>query len=623
MQVDFKVWKQGSPNGLIVAILDNARNVLWQKALPDNVVLVGGRWTQVTIDGMLKVEQGREYYIGLSVADYNGSDRYIFYIDDNNEMQYHVRLCAARFVNSDENGNYSLTIDRYYTGTLRAFSDDNKNFNAQLFNNLLDNVADKNFVEEGTDRKNDYQPDSIMVMPPFKTNYFVGDTFDNTGMIVYACYAGELKQAVTDYELSAIDFESEGEKSLTVTYRGKTAGFKMHVDLRRHSITYNVDDKVYAFIDSVVYGTPITAIAAPTKEGYTFSGWSQMPETMPDKDIVVTGSFTVNKHSITYKVDDEVYFFVDSVIYGTPITAIAAPTKEGCTFSGWSQIPETMPDEDIVVTGSFIANKHTITYKVDDGVYFIVDSVIYGTPITAIAAPTKEGYTFSGWSQMPETMPDEDIVVAGSFIANKHTITYKVDDEVYFFVDSVIYGTSITAIAAPTKEGYTFSGWSQVPETMPDEDIMVTSSFIVNKYTITYMVDNETLLVVEDVAFGTVIVPIDAPIKEGYMFTGWSLEDIQDYIPKTMPYNDILLVGSFIKTGEATAVELYEAESVRVWASGRAIVVENANDEVFVYDAMGRLVGRDVRCRHCAITVSHSGVYVIKIGGAAQRVFVE
>ncbi len=30
----------------------------------------------------------------------------------------------------------------------------------------------------------------------------------------------------------------------------------------------------------------------PVKEGYTFSGWSEVPETMPAEDVTVTGSFT-------------------------------------------------------------------------------------------------------------------------------------------------------------------------------------------------------------------------------------------------------------------------------------------------------------------------------------------
>ena len=35
----------------------------------------------------------------------------------------------------------------------------------------------------------------------------------------------------------------------------------------------------------------ITPEPVPTKEGYTFSGWSEIPETMPAHNVTVTGSF--------------------------------------------------------------------------------------------------------------------------------------------------------------------------------------------------------------------------------------------------------------------------------------------------------------------------------------------
>lgn len=54
-----------------------------------------------------------------------------------------------------------------------------------------------------------------------------------------------------------------------------------------------------------------------------------------------------------------------------------------------------------------------------------------------------------------------------------YTLTYKVDGEVYKTA-SVAYGTSITPEAALTKEGYTFSGWSEIPENMPPNDVIVT-----------------------------------------------------------------------------------------------------------------------------------------------------
>ena len=38
-----------------------------------------------------------------------------------------------------------------------------------------------------------------------------------------------------------------------------------------------------------------------------------------------------------------------------------------------------------------------------------------GARITPEAAPTKEGYTFSGWSEIPQSMPAHDVTVIGVF----------------------------------------------------------------------------------------------------------------------------------------------------------------------------------------------------------------
>ena len=47
-----------------------------------------------------------------------------------------------------------------------------------------------------------------------------------------------------------------------------------------------------------------------------------------------------------------------------------------------------------------------------------------------IDAPTKEGHTFSGWSEAPETMPAEDIVIEGSFspITTINGVVYDAED---------------------------------------------------------------------------------------------------------------------------------------------------------------------------------------------------
>jgi hypothetical protein len=73
---------------------------------------------------------------------------------------------------------------------------------------------------------------------------------------------------------------------------------------------------------------------------------------MPDHDVTIAGTFAINNYNLTYMVDGEVYKTYN-VEYGAKITPETEPTKEGYTFSGWSEIPESMPAHDVTVTGTF------------------------------------------------------------------------------------------------------------------------------------------------------------------------------------------------------------------------------------------------------------------------------
>ncbi len=71
-----------------------------------------------------------------------------------------------------------------------------------------------------------------------------------------------------------------------------------------------------------------------------------------------------------------------------------------------------------------------------------------------------------------------------------------------------------------------------------------------------------------------------------------------------------------------TVVTESAANAVNIYAHGNTIVVENATDEIRVYDAMGRIVGRDVARNVSTITVNGSGVYIVKTGSVVKRVMV-
>ena len=158
-------------------------------------------------------------------------------------------------------------------------------------------------------------------------------------------------------------------------------------DKTLYKLSYFVDGESYK-IHKYEVGESITPEAEPTKEGYTFSGWSDIPATMPANDITVTGTFSVNKYKLVYKVDGQEYKSYD-VEYGATITPETEPTKEGYTFSGWSDIPATMPAKDIVITGTYVTGINEVVYSSVlqyEGGYYILNGLDAKEPVIVYAA---------------------------------------------------------------------------------------------------------------------------------------------------------------------------------------------------------------------------------------------
>ena len=172
-----------------------------------------------------------------------------------------------------------------------------------------------------------------------------------------------------------------------------------------------VDGEEYKVYE-LEYGAAITPETELSKEGYTFLGWSEIPETMPAKDVTVTGTFTINKYKLIYLLNGEEYK-VYELEYGSAITPEAEPTKEGYTFSGWSWIPKKMPDEDVTVVGTFTVNRYKLTYMIGNEVYKVVE-YDYGATITPEGKPEGDYVTFV-WKDVPETMPAKDVTVYADY----------------------------------------------------------------------------------------------------------------------------------------------------------------------------------------------------------------
>ena len=115
---------------------------------------------------------------------------------------------------------------------------------------------------------------------------------------------------------------------------------------------------------------------------------------------------------------------VTSYTYGVGATLPTAGdmTYTGHTFVGWYDNENLTGSPVTAIGGTETGNKeywakweinqYTITVKPENGKADITITQDYGTPITAPADPTREGYTFIGWdTEIPETMPAENITL--------------------------------------------------------------------------------------------------------------------------------------------------------------------------------------------------------------------
>ena len=276
-------------------------------------------------------------------------------------------------------------------------------------------------------------------------------------------YTAELNNIyISDRKGNEGNFE---DTSVSWTYEKKA---------QTYTITYLVDGQEYAVLDQKVGETPLLP-EAPEKEGHTFTGWANLPDVMPTENLTVEAQFTVNAYTATYYLDGEV-FTEQQVDYGAELTPPTAPEREGFAFLGWADVPETMPAGNVDIHGAYEAKRYLLTYVVD-GEVFQQDSVAYGATLTPPVAPEKEGHTFVGWDEVPPTMPAEDMTLTAQYAVNEYTLTYILDGEVYAEV-KVPYGATIVPLEVELDSTREFSGWTNLPDVMPANDVTVTGTTI-------------------------------------------------------------------------------------------------------------------------------------------------
>ena len=183
-------------------------------------------------------------------------------------------------------------------------------------------------------------------------------TFENCKELIDVyCLATNVPYTVPNaFDGSYIEYVTLHVPEASISSYGAVGPWKnfksiVKIDMPKHTLTYVIDGEEYKKYE-IEEGKTIVPETQPTKEGYTFSGWSEIPQTMPAHDVTITGTFTINKYKLTYMLDDKVY---KETIYEYGATIAPEPQPEGDyqTFE-WVGLPETMPAKDVIVYANYV-----------------------------------------------------------------------------------------------------------------------------------------------------------------------------------------------------------------------------------------------------------------------------
>ena len=350
--------------------------------------------------------------------------------------------------------------------------------------------------------------------------------------------------------------------------------------------------------DEYLGGSSAT-VTATAAEGYHFVKWSDEATDNPytftvTADTELTATFAPNQYTITFVLGNGEENVVLTQDYKSELTA-PTPTRTGYTFAGWDEeVPATVPLGDKTFTAQWTLDEYTITYDLDGGAVATANPESYTIESDAITLvnPTKEGYTFAGWTGTDLTAATETVTIAKGSIGNRsykatwtvnqYTITFDTDGGSEVAAITQDYGTAVTAPADPTKAGYTFAGWDkEIPATIPAEDVTITAQWTIITYTIEYDLAGgqwpATVAAVTTYDVESDNIEIPTPERTYYEFMGWTSEDVAEPV---IPW--IITKGS---TGNLKLTANWQIST-----GINAVMVKGQKADVYTID--GRLVKR-------------------------------
>ena len=387
----------------------------------------------------------------------------------------------------------------------------------------------------------------------YTVNVYTMDTTGNYPEAPDSTYQGAGETGSTaDITADAVAAEGFSLDSAKSTLTGTIAAdgslvLSIYYSRNQYTITYaNTDLEP----DTYYYGATVSA-RTPEKAGYAFQGWEEeVPSTMPAQNITLTAKWNENPADYTdydiavaaanAKKAEDNYDKTYTEASRKALDAALAVDVSGKKLSEQGVVDAQTEAINAAVNG-LEKMTYNATFYVDGEEYRVVPTKV-GEQIVAPEAPSKQGYTFTGWTPEVGTMGIEDVSFNAVFSAG--TVAYTV--ETYVMDVSGNYGDAATenksattgetvSVTPEAREGFSVAAESVLSgEVKADGSLVLKVYYSRNQYKLT--VDGN----VTNVYYGAAISVSEPAAREGYTFAGWDRD-----VPETMPASDVTLVSQW------------------------------------------------------------------------------
>lgn len=241
-----------------------------------------------------------------------------------------------------------------------------------------------------------------------------------------------------------VDPTKDGFMFVEWTYQGKTYDFSLEVtsnitliakwteveeDIEKFIVKFETDGGTTIPNQIIEKGNKVAKPIDPVKDGYTFAGWL---------------------------LDDEIYDFDEIVDNNIELKA------------KWEKIKDTDSDNDKPTITTPTVKKYTVTFNSSGGSSVNSQTVTEGGKASKPSNPTRNGYTFVGWTLNGSiydfnSAVNKNITLVAKWNENakeKYTVTFNSDGGTTVSSQTVTEGGKVSRPADPTKSGYNFGGWT-------------------------------------------------------------------------------------------------------------------------------------------------------------------